>query len=138
MSSVPFKFRPRGYPHFDAPINREGATRLATDPVAVAVYSFYPFILATVTTQKIRKKAGGGVEKKVKHRPIAYAAHKDALIYSYYAAVLQARYEGALRERGLYHVVTAFRRLGGRSNIHFANEAFEFIRAHNCHGSCPD
>ena len=134
MCVVPFTFRPRGYLHFDPPINQEVATRLVTDPAAVAAHPFYPFILDTVTTQKIRKRAGGGVEYKApKHRPIAYAAHKDAHIYTHYSAVLEARYETVLRERGLYHVVTAFRRLGGRSNIHFANEAFEFIRARGCH-----
>lgn len=131
---MPFEFRPRGYLHFDAPVRREVAIQIATDPAVVAAHAFYPFILATVTTQKIRKKAGGGVEKKApKHRPIAYAAHKDAHLYSHYGATLETYYEAALRERGLYHVVTAFRRLGKRSNIHFANEAFEFIRARSCH-----
>jgi len=47
--------------------------------------------------------------------------------------MLESLYEEALRERGLHHVVTSFRRLNGQCNIHFADEAFEFIREY---GAC--
>jgi RNA-directed DNA polymerase len=128
--SIPFLFRPRGYVHFDAPVSSEVAEQIATDPAAVTSHPFYPFILHTVTTQKIHKKAGGGVEKKApKDRPIAYAAHKDSHIFAHYSAILESHYEPMLVQRGLNDVVTAFRSLHGRCNIHFANEAFEFIRA---------
>ena len=134
MTSIPFKFIPRGYLHFDSAVNKDVAEQIATDPDTVARHPFYPFIEHTVTTQKIRKKAGGGVEmKEPKERPIAYAAHKDSHIFAHYSAVLGGLYEEALQARGLGNVVTAFRRLDGKCNIHFANEVFEFIKAH---GAC--
>ena len=129
-----FRFIPRNYLHFDSPINREFATQLVSDPEAVARHPFFPFIEHIVTTQKIHKRPGGGVErKKPKERPIAYAAHKDSHIFAHYAAILQSLYEAALRELGLRHVVTAFRSLNGQCNIHFADEVFEFIREY---GAC--
>jgi hypothetical protein len=115
--------------HFDAPVNAESAERIATDPAAVAHHAFLPFIRYNVTTQKIRKRKGGGVELKApKVRPIAYAAHKDAHIFGHYSTILCESYEHALREWGLQETVTAFRSLDHRRNIHFANDVFEFIR----------
>ena len=128
--SIPFQFRPRGYLHFDAPVSQAFAQQNATDAAAVARHAFYPFILHPVVTRKIKKRAGGGVEvKPPKVRPIAYAAHLDSHLYAHYGAILEHCYEPALRQRGLHEVVTAFRSLSGRSNVHFANEAFEFIRS---------
>jgi len=125
----PFTFTPRTYLHFDSPVNAEVAQRIATDTAAVARHSFYPFIQYNVVTQKIRKREGGGVElRPPKVRPIAYAAHKDSHIFSHYSAILVERYEQELQARGLHEVVTAFRSLDHRRNIHFANDAFEFIR----------
>ena len=124
----PFIFTPRSYLQFDAPVNAASAERIATDPAAVARHAFLPFISYNVTTQKIRKLKGGGVERKApKVRPIAYAAHKDAHIFGHYSGLLCERYEGALRDRGLHETVTAFRSLNHRRNIHFANDVFEFI-----------
>ena len=124
-----FEFIPRSYLHFDTPVSEETAARIATEPCAVARHPFYPFIAYNVTTQKIRKRVGGGVEKKKpKVRPIAYAAHKDSHIFAHYSTILCELYELQLRERGLQQVVTAFRSLDHRRNIHFANEVFEFIK----------
>ncbi len=65
---------------------------------------------------------------KAKSRPIAYASHVDSLIYSYYCERISALYEAQLATRGLQQVVLAYRRFpGGKSNIHFANEAFAKI-----------
>ena len=69
--------------------------------------------------------------KAPKVRPIAYAAHKDTHIFAHYSAVLCEHYERALRDRGLHDAVTVFRSLDHRRNIHFANEAFEFIKNHS-------
>ena len=126
----PFVFIPRSYLHFDTPIAEEVAKQIATDPRTVARHSFNPFITYNVTSQKIRKMVGGGVErKKPKVRPISYAAHKDSHIFAYYSTILCELYERQLHERGLQQVPTAFRSLEHRRNIHFANEVFEFIKA---------
>jgi len=124
-----FLFRPRGYIHFDTPLNREAAERLATAPEHVAAHSFYPFIYSVQKTQKIARDDQNRVHlMPEKTRSIAYASHGDSHIFSHYADILSERYEAILAERGLHQCVTAFRKLNGRRNIHFADEVFEFIR----------
>lgn len=124
-----FVFRPRSYVHFDMPHNREAAERLAITPEAVARHPFYPFIYSVQSTQKIGRNDENKVYwKPEKNRVIAYAAHGDSHIFSHYADTLIERYEPVLAERGLQDCVTAFRKLNGRRNIHFANEVFDFIR----------
>ena len=126
---MPFIFTPRTYFHFDHPVAASYAEQLASDPRAVAQHAFFPFVRYTLITQKIRKRADGGVELcKPKKRPIAYASHKDAHIFSHYSSLLVERYEAELKARGLQQVVTAFRSLDRKRNIHFANEVFEAIR----------
>ncbi|MBE7539340.1 MAG: hypothetical protein HS122_13120 [Opitutaceae bacterium] len=60
------------------------------------------------------------------------AAHLDAAIYGHYGQLLAEKFETELASRGIGDCIIAFRRAGGngRNNISFANEAFEFIRAH--------
>lgn len=82
-----------------------------------------------ITTDKVRRKPGGVLEKKRKPRPIAYASHKDAAIYAYYGHLLAGRYEEQLAAGGIVDCVTAFRSGSGRCNIDFAHEAFSWIRA---------
>ena len=141
-----FQYKARTYLHFDTPVSKAVAEKIAIDPILVARNPFLPFILTIAETQKIRKKEGGGVEKlPPKKRPIAYAGHKDAHIFSHYSSMLQDRYEELLAERGLGRAITAFRSIkasqgtphragapkeSGCCNIDFANEAFEFIRTH--------
>ena len=124
-----FNYRHRNYLHFDFPLGRGAAEQVATNPDAVAGHQFLPFIFSYVITQKIGKTSEGRVvRKKPKKRTIAYAAHRDSHIFSHYSDKLMTRHEAALRERGLQESVTAFRKMSGRSNVHFANEVFEFIR----------
>ena len=85
-----FEFIRRNYLHLDTGVPTEAAGRIATDPEIVARHPFYPFMRHTVITQKIRKKRGGiGVEVLPrKERFIAYAAHKDAHIFTHYSAIV--------------------------------------------------
>ncbi len=125
-----FNYRRRAYVHFDLPLRRETAERLATNPVAVAEHQFFPFIFSNVITQKIGRTSDGRVVRnKPKKRTIAYPAHSDSHIFSHYSDKLQHLHEAVLDERVLETIVTAFRQTNGRSNVHFANEVFEFIRA---------
>ncbi|MCE9520052.1 MAG: reverse transcriptase/maturase family protein [Verrucomicrobia bacterium] len=124
-----FTYRPRGYVHFDFPVKREDAERLVTDPTSVAAHSFFPFIFSVTVTQKIARDEENHVfMRPPKKRAIAYAAHVDSHIFGYFADILSEQYETKVRDRGLQESITAFRKLNGRSNIHFANEVFEFIR----------
>jgi len=130
MSGVgdPPWFRPRGYLHFDVAISRKRAIAIATDPVQIAKHAFYPLLSYTISTVKARRDAASRTITKVtKDRPIRYAAHVDAHIFSYYAYGLGMQYEHELKTRGLGDCVLAFRKLNA-SNIDFAAQAFDVVR----------
>lgn len=120
-------YRKRSYIHFDAPIGLKKATAIVTNSNLVATHAFFPLVHYTIESFKVFKNKNGEIEKKVKLRPIAYASHLDSHIYSFYSKLLSAKYEQALLERGLDTNVIAFRSLG-KSNINFANDAFEEIK----------
>lgn len=121
-------FRARHYLHFDRPVGLKAAHAIVTNPGKVASHAFYPFISFSVKSKKIkRNKSTGRLDMKVKDRPIAYAAHLDSQIYSYYSHLLAIEYEKRLDERGVADCVLAFRSLE-KNNIHFAKDAFDEIR----------
>lgn len=125
-------FGRRQYLHFDEPIPVKAAHSLATDGSRVAKWGFLPFIRCDIVTKKIRRK-NGKLDEKIKVRPICYAAHKDAAIYSYYGHLLSSCYETRLVSANLSHVVTAFRPASGKCNIDFALEVFDAVKvAGNC------
>jgi|SRR5690554_575891 len=120
-------FRKRGYLHFDSPVSIQRAESIVKSPDRVSKHSFYPLINYDVDSFKVFKNSDGLIEKKEKKRPIAYASHVDSHIYAYYAWLLNELYEQKLQELGLSENVLAFRTLG-RSNIEFADAAFENIK----------
>ena len=120
-------FRSRGYLHFDFPVNQKKAEEILSLPENVAMHSFFPFIDYEVESMKIKKnESTGKIDKKIKKRPIAYAAHVDSHIYSFYAWKLSQLYEDQLKVRGIDRSVLAFRSLG-KSNVDFAHQAFQDI-----------
>ncbi|WP_417360402.1 antiviral reverse transcriptase Drt2 [Gallaecimonas pentaromativorans] len=122
-------YKPRGYLHFDNPIGLKKSERFATNPSYVAKHAFFPLISYNLNSVKIFKNSAGKIEKKCKSRPISYAAHMDSQIYSYYANILSEIYEEKLRSHDISDSVIAFRKLGnGKSNVDFANDAFEEIK----------
>lgn len=99
-----------------------------TDPVQVSQHSFYPFIEFTLESFKVKRTGPDGKLKRIsKVRPIAYAAHLDCHIYSYYSLLLTKQYEVELARRNLCDSILAFRSLG-KSNVEFALDAFDAIR----------
>ena len=127
LNTRPPWFRARKYLHFDLPIGHKQASRIVKCPQAVAQHAFYPLISFEVVSKKIRKAADNKqLETRKKNRPIAYASHVDAQIYSYYARLLDKRYEEFLASAELGQDVLAFRALGS-SNIDFAARAFKEI-----------
>jgi len=124
LNEKPRWFRPRGYLHFDRPVPFSFAERHVQDPQAVRQHSFWPFITFKKTTPRYRRS-----ERKVKpkDRPFGYAAHLDAHVYSWYAELLSRRLEEVLSREECGASVLAYRALG-KSNVHFAAEAFEDIR----------
>jgi hypothetical protein len=62
-----------------------------------------------------------------KQRPLAYAAHFDAFIYSFYSTLLTERYERKIKKWGVYDNVLAYLEKDA-SNIEFADEIFKYIK----------
>ncbi len=118
-------YKPRGYLHFDRPINQAAALEIVSNHKAVTKHAFYPFIRYVAQTQKVffDKSIGRVVKKAPKQRPISYAAHVDSHIYSYYCELLNRAYEKHLAKAQWSSAVLAFRALG-KSNIDFARDAF--------------
>ena len=128
----PSWYRQRRYLHFDEPLGLDKAVRLVLDTNKVSRHAFWPLITYTLNSVKLRRKAhSGGLEKLSKTRPIAYAAHSDSHILSFYCQLLSELYEKKLLALGLSDSVLAFRSLG-QSNIHFAKFAFQEIRNRGC------
>lgn len=129
----------RGYIHFDRKIPEpdETKTKELLSPVNVAKHSFYPFIRIDTRERRFHRVKGHAPgdqrrERTIKRRPIDFASHKDAFVFSWYAHLLSTSYEEELTRRGIGNHVIAYRALknldgSGKTNIHFAKEAFDFI-----------
>lgn len=132
-------YRPRKYLHFDPPAGLNKAQKLVTNPRRVSLHPFYPLISYQITIEKIKRDPDTKqLKKHPKPRDIAYAAHLDSYIYSYYAWQLGMLYEEKIKLRGIDDHVLAFRSLG-KSNIDFAADAFESIRSKgNCSAVAMD
>lgn len=120
----------RRYLHFDAPIKSVGLrlVKEISNPDFVIRRFFYPFVQ---DTQTIRKYKTDKDKKYVgtKDRPICYASHKDAFIFSWYAHLLNHLYELKLDELGISENVIAYRSKLKKNNVHFAKDVFDFIRS---------
>ncbi len=125
--------RARSYIHFDERPSRADLLKMVSDSVSVAKWQFLPLIQATTKSKKIKSKRGKKFDIKIKERPICYASHKDAALYAHYAEILNKKYGSILSSEGLSECITAFRPDSGKCNIHFAQEAFEWI---GCHMPC--
>lgn len=132
-------FKERKYLHFDIPITAKSKSKtieFVTDPNNISKHSFYPFITYNATKYKIREDEGTGKRflDDTGVRPISYASHLDAQIYSYYSHQLSALYENRIKSLGLSETVIAFRKLkdkktgDSKSNIHLARDAFDAIK----------
>ena len=128
-TSAPWYSR-KPYLHFDLPLREQAALDYVTCPKRVASHAFYPLIQYKLFRPRIIKcplGLPGTFIKEPKERVIAYPAHKDGYIFSYYKSLLEVLYEQWLRSVGLGQAVTAFRRIG-RNNVKLAKEAFDFIK----------
>ncbi len=132
QATKPPWYRMRRYIHFDDPVSISAAEALVTNPERVAKHAFWPLI-----GFRHRERRWKRMDKKwkFKSRPIAYASHADSHIFAYYSWVLGQLYEVALNTAGLSDVVLAYRKHvvnptesdKGKTNYHFAAEAFEEI-----------
>jgi RNA-directed DNA polymerase len=125
------KYLKKGYLHFDNriwfPEFKEKFRSFIIDPNNVTSHSFFPFLKVILETKRI--KYNPKIHKrqlKPKERPICYAAHFDALIYSFYSTYLSEKYEEFVIKNSLQNSVLAYRSLE-LCNIDFAKEVFDYI-----------
>lgn len=112
------------YSHFDYKTDISQCWKYISNPENIEKHGFYPFIHYKQTQIKYSKKTG----KKLKVRNICYAAHIDSCIYQYYSFLLNDMYNSRVKLDNIDNVSVAYRTDLGKSNIHFAKQAFDFIR----------
>lgn len=134
-ATLPSWWQTTAYRHFGPTCDVTTTRSVVESPDAVARHSFWPFVRYEKRTRRFDYRTG---EATVKARAVQYAAHLDANIFSYYTEQLATLYNARLDSLGLSDHVTAYRPLG-RSNVHFAAEAFAWIRDHApCIAHCYD
>lgn len=145
----------RGYLHFDGKVSFrdhiDAGGHLLNNSLrsteAIAKHSFLPFIRDDKRVRKYRDKkaetAFGDVRKHsqrfptIKNRPIMFAAHRDACIYSLYGDILNRAYEPSLINDGLNDSVLAYRRIPNKStgrnksNIDFAQDFHKMMTSYD-------
>ncbi|RZK28154.1 MAG: hypothetical protein EOO61_22455, partial [Hymenobacter sp.] len=120
------------YFHLDYPVADKELQRwkpVLLDPDQVRKRAFYPFLKIV----KERKRFANDTEgvrrihpEGPKKRDICYAAHHDALFFSWYGFQLESLLEPKLAALGLDDCVLAYR-AKGKNNIHFAKMVFDYI-----------
>lgn len=142
----------KGYYHISPQISHDWRNvkriiQKVTNTEYVADYAFYPLLHVNIKERKYKKHPDneklrthsyyrdGKWNKTEKIRPLHYANHLDALIYSYYAFELQKLYEIELAKiEGLSKCITAYRKIPiensdkNKGTIHFADDAFKEIQ----------
>jgi hypothetical protein len=101
----------RQYPHFDPIVRLDDARKeIIFDEKKVSQYSFSPLI-RFIKEERRRKYVEQFDQRRIetKRRPISYASHLDAMIYSWYCAILNEEYQQTLREIGISECVIAYR-----------------------------
>jgi RNA-directed DNA polymerase len=121
-------FKPRGYRHFDLPVDKKFAAR-AMNPSFVARHPFSPLLHYTKSEKRYKKDPKSGVRTiTTKDRPIKYSSHRDACILAYYAHQLNMSLEKLYLSAGLSENVIAYRPLG-KGNYDFSAEVLAFAKA---------
>lgn len=149
--------KPKGYLHITPDLDLKGNDTKwvykIQSPSYVARYAFFPLLYREIRHRRYRKppdlpeknrkqqdskhQKKLPVKKNEKVRPIHYATHLDAHIFSYYAHILNERYiEQLKKDPRLDSSIIAYRKIpvsktetAGKSNIHFAKEVFDEIKS---------
>ncbi|MBP2281690.1 hypothetical protein H4V97_000008 [Flavobacterium sp. CG_23.5] len=163
MMQIPDWLKSKGYLHLSPSLKIGENWRIYKRQIEnkdfVSKYAFYPLIHSFILERKYKNadsskhatigrshkhinKITSNTEKTAKLRPLHYASHYDALIYGYYAHLLNQKYEEKLNAvPGLSDSVTAYRKLKiedgldkGKSTIHFAKDVFDEVKKRSNYG----
>ena len=121
----------KNYAHFDLKISLNKMWEDITNPNWIEKHAFMPFIHTTFKFGKFSHKRYAKNKKSgIKHklREIYYSSHQDRCIYQYYAYLLNEKYNCIVKKYGINDVAIAYRNDLHKNNIHFAKQAFEFIK----------
>lgn len=130
----------RKYPHFDFIVElNDKIENLVFSPKQVASYSFLPLIKSEKEERRRKiNETTGHRDINIKTRPICFAAHLDAILYSWYGFLLNQLYSTILADEGLSEDIIAYRSLG-RPTPDFVREVCDFIkRQGECCALCFD
>jgi hypothetical protein len=142
-------FKIKKYPHIGKPITIKDYNRVkmyVNNPDKIRKHSFLPFIHKTILKRKFRadksilvKNPSGKrqrIKDKPKERPIFFASHIDAMIFSKYNNILIEAYEKYIEDKPFNESIVAYRKIpvikgkkGNRCNIDFTKTAFEYIKS---------
>lgn len=145
-------FKNRNYLHITNKVNDSRLLQeYVSNKVKVATHSFSPLIFKEIKERRFKKSTNanglenrkhteiknGAKKSTSKKRPILYATHIDAHIYSYYTKkILQPLYEKIVkRNNNLNESITAYRQILSekssvfKNNVHFANDSFKEIKS---------
>ena len=112
------------YAHFDRRVSIKTVWNEIKEPQNIITHAFLPFIHSPLIFHKYSKNKG----RKDKTRQLYYSSHYDRCIYQYYSYLLNERYNAKATEMDINHTSIAYRTNLHKSNIHFAKEAFDFIK----------
>ncbi|MCK5080727.1 MAG: hypothetical protein KAQ63_01060 [Candidatus Moranbacteria bacterium] len=120
----------RKYLHFDRRIsflNKKKVSDIWTSNLVIR-HSFYPLIRREKRYRKY-KRIPGTKRKQIteKIRPISYAAHYDALIFSWYSCLLKDLYEIKIKNLEIDSNIKAYRKLN-KGNADFASEIIDYVK----------
>jgi len=160
MKSKKHWLKKRGYIHItnqlDTTENRNRLISIIKNKDFISKYAFFPLIHDIKKERRLKRDPSNGIIKKshtykdgdvvksnVKKRPLHYATHLDAAIYSYYSNLIKIEYEKYLNERPqLSESITAYREIkksngiNNKSTINFANEVFLEIQERSITEEC--
>lgn len=132
---LPEWFKIKTYPHIgirrpskEDYYNSSWLKNYIINPEKIKHHPFLPLIRRSEWVHKTQSK-------KWKERKLTYASPFDALIYSYYAFMLQTKYDDMIKKEGLDEVAIAYRKIpteenknANKCNIHFAYDTFNFVK----------
>lgn len=141
-------FKIKKYPHIGLPITIKDYHRIkqyVNNSDRVRIHSFLPFIHKTILKRRFRvdnnnpkknpSRKRQRIKDKPKDRPIFFASHLDAMVFSKYNVLLAEAYEKHIENKAFNESIVAYRKIpvikgknGNKCNIDFAKTAFEYIK----------
>jgi RNA-directed DNA polymerase len=127
------KYLKKGYLHLDKRVwlldEQTRFKALLQNPKKISERAFYPFLKFILKVPRYKYDTKRGCRRiEHKKRPINFASHTDALIYSFYSHCLTKQYEDYIRQNGIDECVLAYRTDLGASNIDFARDVFDNVK----------